>query len=77
MAWCDRGVGRCRGSWLVEAAVWWVLLFAGYLMLVSPLSGGEFLLGALLSAVAALQLLGPLIGRFKPVMMTIVLHVAM
>jgi multisubunit Na+/H+ antiporter MnhE subunit len=36
---------------LVEAAVWWVLLFAGYLMLVFPLAGGEFVLGALLSAI--------------------------
>lgn len=36
---------------MVEVAVWWVLLFAGYLMLVSPLSGGEFVLGALLSAI--------------------------
>jgi multisubunit Na+/H+ antiporter MnhE subunit len=32
--------------------VWWVLLFSGYLALVSPLSGGEFILGALLSIVA-------------------------
>ncbi len=52
MAWFDRGVGRYRGSQWVEAAVWWVLLFAGYLMLVSPRSGGEFVLGALLSAIA-------------------------
>jgi multisubunit Na+/H+ antiporter MnhE subunit len=37
---------------VVEVAVWWVLLFAGYLALVSPLSGGEVILGALLSAVA-------------------------
>lgn len=37
---------------MVEAAVWWVLLFVGYLMLVSPLSGGEFVLGVLLSAIA-------------------------
>lgn len=46
----DRGVRRWTP--LVEAAVWWVLLFAGYLALVSPLSGGEFILGALLSVVA-------------------------
>jgi multisubunit Na+/H+ antiporter MnhE subunit len=37
---------------VVEVAVWWVLLFAGYLVLVSPLSGGEFALGAVLSALA-------------------------
>ncbi|MGH3683685.1 MAG: hypothetical protein ACRDQY_13110 [Pseudonocardiaceae bacterium] len=35
-----------------EAAVWWVLLFGGYVVLVSPLSGGEFVLGALLSVIA-------------------------
>ena len=39
-------------SQVVEVAVWWVLLFAGYLVLVSPLSGGEFALGAVLSALA-------------------------
>jgi len=38
---------------LVGVALWWVLLFAGYLMLVSPLSGGEFVLGAVLSGLAA------------------------
>ena len=32
--------------------MWWALLFAGYLVLVSPLSGGEFALGAVLSALA-------------------------
>jgi multisubunit Na+/H+ antiporter MnhE subunit len=52
MAWFDRGVGRGTRFPLVEAAVWWVLLFGGYLALVSPLSGGEFVLGALLSVVA-------------------------
>jgi hypothetical protein len=45
-------VAQRRRVLLVEAAVWWVLLWAGYLALVSPLSGGEFILGALLSAVA-------------------------
>jgi multisubunit Na+/H+ antiporter MnhE subunit len=52
LAWFDRGVAQRRRVLLVEAAVWWVLLWAGYLALVSPLSGGEFILGALLSAVA-------------------------
>ena len=37
---------------LAEASVWWVLLFAGYLALVSPLSGGELILGTLLSVIA-------------------------
>jgi multisubunit Na+/H+ antiporter MnhE subunit len=53
VAWLDGGVGRGRRFPLVEVAVWWVLLFGGYLALVSPLSGGEFILGALLSVVAA------------------------
>jgi multisubunit Na+/H+ antiporter MnhE subunit len=52
VAWLDRGVGRGRRFPLAEAAVWWVLLFGGYLALVSPLSGGEFALGAVLGAVA-------------------------
>jgi multisubunit Na+/H+ antiporter MnhE subunit len=51
-AWFDRGVAQRRRVLLVEAAVWGVLLWAGYLALVSPLSGGEFILGALLSAIA-------------------------
>jgi multisubunit Na+/H+ antiporter MnhE subunit len=50
--WFDRGVRRGRHFLLAEAAVWWMLLFAGYLALVSPLSGGEFILGALLSTLA-------------------------
>jgi multisubunit Na+/H+ antiporter MnhE subunit len=52
LAWFDRGVGR-RGRFLVaEAAVWGILLFAGYLALVSQRSGSEIVLGALLSAIA-------------------------
>jgi multisubunit Na+/H+ antiporter MnhE subunit len=50
--WFDRSVRRWTHFPLVEAAVWWVLLFAGYLTMVYPLSGGEFALGAMLSAVA-------------------------
>ncbi|HET9254722.1 MAG TPA: hypothetical protein VFO16_05920 [Pseudonocardiaceae bacterium] len=45
-------MGRGRRFLVVEAAVWWVLLLGGYLVLVSPLSGGEFILGTLLSVVA-------------------------
>jgi multisubunit Na+/H+ antiporter MnhE subunit len=52
-AWFDREVGR-RGRFLViEAAAWWLLLFAGYLALVSERSAAEVILGASLSAAAA------------------------
>ncbi|MBV8996733.1 MAG: hypothetical protein JO287_24195 [Pseudonocardiales bacterium] len=45
-------MGR-RGRFLVaEAAVWGVLLLAGYLVLVSQRTGSEIVLGALLSAIA-------------------------
>jgi multisubunit Na+/H+ antiporter MnhE subunit len=45
-------VGR-RGRLLVtEAAAWWILLFAGYLALVSQRSAAEVILGVLLSVAA-------------------------
>lgn len=49
-SWFDRGVGR--HGLLTEAVVWWVLLFTGYLVLVSQRSHAEVVLGALLSAAA-------------------------
>ncbi|MDQ3904345.1 MAG: hypothetical protein M3300_02560, partial [Actinomycetota bacterium] len=41
-----------RHGLLTEAVVWWVLLFTGYLVLVSQRSHAEVVLGALLSAAA-------------------------
>lgn len=46
-------MGRRWRTVVVEGAVWWVVLFAGYLVLVFPLSGGELVLGAILSVVAS------------------------
>lgn len=51
-AWFDRDVGRRGRLFITEAAAWWILLFAGYLVLVSERSAAEYILGASLSAVA-------------------------
>jgi multisubunit Na+/H+ antiporter MnhE subunit len=45
-------VGRRGRLVVIEAAAWWILLFAGYLALVSQRSAAEIILGALLSAAA-------------------------
>ncbi|HZS21579.1 MAG TPA: hypothetical protein VFA63_11410 [Pseudonocardiaceae bacterium] len=43
-------MGRRGRLAVTEAAAWWVLLFAGYLALISQRSAAEAILGALLSA---------------------------